>query len=1086
MCAIIAVMCRVGRSRILKRRWQAAAATCTWGARLLLLVVACLCGCGTPPNPDQSLRTVSALRRLGEGGIAAGRRVELRGAVTLLDPTWRLLVVQDDTGGILVEWPPPSANLRVGDRVEVQGTTSVDNHVPSIVGASVRVVGTGLLPHPQPASADAIACGAGLYQLVEVELKPEQGSLGDSSHTALLASRQSCGRLEVIGALLRGYSPGDLAGRWLRVRGVPLAFYSPSGSLDHVRLMFDDESDVTLLDALPPVGTPGLAAAGASPEIHSLQAIKELPRTEASRGFPVRVEGVVTALNPRYYGYVLQQGSVGVCIFLTRPQDSSPRVGQRVLLSGVTARGGFAPVIVQSSMEVLGTSPLPMPVQVQPGDIFHGWEENLRVEVEGIGAAVTSDNGSHQLELFSGPRRVSVWFSEESSPEKLQRLVNSRLRVQGVYSPLYTASGSLVGFRIFSTSPDAVKVLDLPKASSTFRSIASLSQFDLRGTPQGRFQTAGAVTYRDSRGRLYLQDGDSALRVIGNGPGDPGLNAWVTVEGVMSPDAAQPQLEHVRWLNEKPGAPVRPAATPVESLVSGDFTGRLVTVEAFLVNRHTSGGELQLSMMAGPLRFSAAMEAPESSGAFPDLRPGSLLRLTGVCETLPWGLFGGSHLASLSLRNAKDITVVRPAPWWDLQRVAYAAFAASLLLILLLAWVLQLRHNLVGQMALRSKLEDQLLHAQKLESVGRLAGGVAHDFNNYLTVILGYTSLLLDSFPDVGRIRKQLMAISDVAQRAASLTRQLLAFSRKQVLQPVPCDPNEMITEAKTSLLPLIGEHIEIVIRQNKVDPVSIDPAQFLQVLINIALNARDAMPNGGKLIFETANAELRAGDVRFGDDLRPGPYVCISIADTGAGMDDATRQRIFEPFFTTKERGRGTGLGLAVVFGIVKQSNGQIEVESKPGQGSRFRVYLPATVVEAPLPERRAQRTEATGTEIILVVEDEPAVRTLLCTELQGRGYKVLEAAGPREALKLLEDPAVSVHLLLTDLVMPDMSGRALAAEATRKRPGLRVLYMSGYSGEVFADQSAGGQAIAYLEKPFNPSQAAAAVRRVLDDGPQ
>jgi len=491
-------------------------------------------------------------------------------------------------------------------------------------------------------------------------------------------------------------------------------------------------------------------------------------------------------------------------------------------------------------------------------------------------------------------------------------------------------------------------------------------------------------------------------------------------------------------------------------------------------------------MMAGPLRFGAAMESPESSGAFPDLRPGALLRLTGVCETEPWGLFGGSHLASLSLRNAKDIAVVRPAPWWDLRRAAYLAFATSLLLVCVLAVVVRLRHNLVAQMALRSKLEEQLLHAQKLESVGRLAGGVAHDFNNYLTVILGYTSLLLDSLSDVGSTRRQLTAIRDVAQRAASLTRQLLAFSRKQVLQPVPCDPNEVITESKTTLLPLIGEHIEIVIRQNKVDRVSIDPAQFLQVLVNLAVNARDAMPNGGKLIFETSTEELGAEDLPPGDQLRPGRYVRISIADTGAGMDDATRLRIFEPFFTTKERGRGTGLGLAVVFGIVKQSNGHIEVLSKPGEGSCFRIYLPATEVAAPAPEPRAQNGKCTGSESILLVEDEAAVRTLLCTELRAHGYKVLEAAGPREALKLLENPGVSIDLLLTDVVMPEMSGRALAAETIMKRPGIRVLYMSGYSGEEFADQSARGDTIAYLEKPFSPSQVAAAVRRVLDDGPK
>jgi nitrogen-specific signal transduction histidine kinase/CheY-like chemotaxis protein len=409
----------------------------------------------------------------------------------------------------------------------------------------------------------------------------------------------------------------------------------------------------------------------------------------------------------------------------------------------------------------------------------------------------------------------------------------------------------------------------------------------------------------------------------------------------------------------------------------------------------------------------------------------------------------------------------------------YAALAASALLVLMLAWVARLRHNLLVQ-------EEHLLHAQKLESIGRLAGGVAHDFNNYLTVVLGYTTMLVDELPDelpdIHTIRTHLRTIRDVGEKTASLTRQLLAFSRKQALQPVPCDVNEVINDARSTLLPLIGEHIEIVMRLGGVEPVSIDPAQFLQVLVNLAVNARDAMPSGGQLIFETETHELAPGPLQRRFGLQPGRYVSLTVRDTGVGMDRATRQRIFEPFFTTKGARHGTGLGLAVVFGIVKQSKGHIEVQSKPGQGARFRIYLPVVERSTPAKERTMPTKECSGSETILVVEDQEAVRELVCTALRGYGYVVFSADGPQQALAMLADLDVSIDMLLTDMVMPEMSGRLLAAEAAVKRPGIRILFMSGYSEEIVANADMGDEQLDSIEKPFTSDQLAAAVRTVLD----
>ncbi len=1046
---------------------------------LIVLWIVSQLGCAGRGRSSEPIRSVAGVSRLSESEIGSGRRVEIQGVVTLHDPGWRLLAIQDKSGGVLVDWPPQPTNLQLGDQVEVSGATSIDNHVVSIVSASVRVVGKGTLPTPEKVAADSVSCGEILYRRVQVEFTPTEGSLGDVTHTAEFTTRQRC-NLFVIGRFLRQYSPVELAGRHLRVRGVPIGLYSPSGRVNQVRLMFEDDSDLDILDG--PIPQPANSASSL-PTVRSVEAVKALPRSEAARGYPVEVNGIVTVpINPRHDSFFLQQGSTGICIFAPRGQTPSLREGQRVRVVGRTEKGGFAPVIRETSLTALGSGSLPLPVKIDPGDVFHGWEENLWVETEGLATAVITDGQTHQLEVFSGPRRLLVWFSEESPVDRLTSLVGARVRIQGVYSPLYTGSAVLTGFRLFTASLRMVKVIAPPPVETEFRTIASLSQFDPRGAPRHRFRTQGTVTYRDGRGRLYLQDGDATMQIVGNGSGDPPLDARVSVEGFLSPEPGLPRMEHVRWVSVSQGPSPIAAQALAESLVRGDFEGRLITVEGFLESRRTSGGELQLNMIAGRSRFTAYLEAPGSGNAFPKLRPGALLRLTGVCAAQPSQSIAGGTLASVLLRGGDDIDVIGDAPWWDLRRALYAASTASLLLVLVLAWVARLRHNLVVQMTLRSNLEEQLLHAQKMESVGRLAGGVAHDFNNYLTIVLGYTSMLLEQFPDKGAIRSRLTTIREVGEKTASLTRQLLAFSRKQVLQPVPCNLNDIISSAKSTLLPLIGEHIGIEMRLQAIEPVNIDPGQFLQVLVNLSVNARDAMPDGGKLTFETTMLELGTRDTPPEFGLQPGRYVCVSVTDTGMGMDHTTRQRAFEPFFTTKEPGRGTGLGLAVVFGIVKQSHGHIDVESSPGKGTCFRIYLPISEKRVAPEQTYSSKKAGTGSETILIVEDQAAVRDLVRTVLERQGYTVLAASSPSQALSILGNPVNRIDLLLTDLVMPEMSGHVLAAEARAKRPGIRVLYMSGYSEEEVAEQNEGKERIDFLEKPFTMSKVAEAVRRVLD----
>ncbi|MFO0606202.1 MAG: PAS domain S-box protein [Polyangiales bacterium] len=378
---------------------------------------------------------------------------------------------------------------------------------------------------------------------------------------------------------------------------------------------------------------------------------------------------------------------------------------------------------------------------------------------------------------------------------------------------------------------------------------------------------------------------------------------------------------------------------------------------------------------------------------------------------------------------------------------------------------------------LRTK-DEQLRQAQRLESVGRLAGGVAHDFNNLMSVVLCNADFALDELRDASPLREDILDIRRAGQRAAALTRQLLAFSRKQVLSPQALDLNKVIADVQKMLARLLGEDIDIALHlAGDLGSVLADPGQLEQVIVNLCVNARDAMPHGGRLTVETARVERALPDA----SSAPGPCVMLSIADTGCGMPPEVRDRVFEPFFTTKELGKGTGLGLSTVYGIVKQSGGDIRVESEPGRGTTFEVYLPR--VDAPAVDVRPRPVTAmpTGSEAVLIVEDEDTVRRLAERVLRKAGYDVLAAANGGEAL-LLSEKHGPVDLLLTDVVMPHMSGRELADRLARASPGLGVLYMSGYTDDAIVHHGVLEPGARLLAKPFSAAELTRKVREALD----
>jgi len=386
-----------------------------------------------------------------------------------------------------------------------------------------------------------------------------------------------------------------------------------------------------------------------------------------------------------------------------------------------------------------------------------------------------------------------------------------------------------------------------------------------------------------------------------------------------------------------------------------------------------------------------------------------------------------------------------------------------------------------------SEKEQQLIHSQKMEAVGRLAGGVAHDFNNILGAMTGYCEMMLEDLDEDDTVRDDVAQMLASCERASSLTSQLLAFSRKQILSPRIVDPNAVVADTHKMLRRLIGEDIELVtLLAPDLGAVEVDPGQLQQVLLNLAVNARDAMPTGGKLVIETRNVADDDADLRALPGARPGPHVLVNVGDTGTGIAPSALEHLFEPFFTTKEAGKGTGLGLSTVYGIVTQSGGVIDVASQPGRGTSFSIYLP----RLDQPERPATRPVTTEADLqaaapatVLVVEDEPMMRLLMTRLLSKAGYRVFEAGHGGEAMAFCERYDGPIDLLLTDVVMPQMGGRRLAEQLTVLRPGIKVLFTSGYTVDAVVRHGVFDHETAFIQKPFTRRDFLATVRQVLGE---
>ncbi|MBI5761873.1 MAG: DUF3365 domain-containing protein [Planctomycetales bacterium] len=444
----------------------------------------------------------------------------------------------------------------------------------------------------------------------------------------------------------------------------------------------------------------------------------------------------------------------------------------------------------------------------------------------------------------------------------------------------------------------------------------------------------------------------------------------------------------------------------------------------------------------------------------------SSLYLTGSLSLL--GMFGISVVIRSLRRNSSLLEQRVHERTIDLRRTNEA-----------LAAEMRERQNTVQAL---QGAEEQVLQLQKMEAIGQLAGGVAHDFNNLLTVIIGHTEFLLNDLPPDGPQYKDAEIIKATSDRAAALTSQLLSFSRRQTRENQVLNLNNVITETVKMLGRVTGEDIELrTILDAALGNIKADPTQLHQILMNLVVNARTAMPQGGRLTIQTANVMV-SDQGSLNGSLKPGPYVMLAVQDTGCGMDATTRSRIFEPFFTTKERGKGTGLGLSTVYGIVQQSGGDIMVLSEPGRGTLFKIRLPRAAEEIPHTAPNAMPTALTGSETILLVDDDERVRQMLCKRLRDAGYCVIDTLHTAHALQIIKQSDRRIDLLLTDVVMPQISGKELADRARKIRSDLNVLFMSGYTDDLLCDQLIDDSDIAFIQKPFSEQDLLVAVRKVLN----
>jgi len=1044
------------------------------------------------------LTTCDQVRRLPPSEAHRGYPVRLHGTVTFYDTKYHILTMQDESGGVLIDSRDLELdNVVPGVRLDVEGYSGHEEYDAVVVKPRIHVGPLTLFPAARKVAASRVLEGREDFQYVAVPARFMSVSLIDNVHLRMIL--ESHGRsLEAIVSTDEPM-PDWPAGTAILVRGVASVFYDAQGNPHSARLHVFRLADVELAGQLPTAASPARGPGPGLPVLTKAEQIKRLSAAQAAEGYPVRLQGVLNLFSTPSRTVFLQDPTGGVLVSL---DDAPPPIlvlGTQIEVEGVTYPGDFAPGIHQAQMRVLAPGHRFPPVEIPEPSAVALRDENKWARARGIARRVkTLADSGIQLDLDVNGGHLPVDIPDAPPPEECAQWIDAELQIEGVVGPLFDQNRLLLGFHLIAPSEKFVTVTRRAPAepfAAPAVPLASLLQYRADDPPRHRIKVAGTVSAVRLDGTMHITAGGASLRLLTNVPPSAHVGDSVEALGFLPLGVKQPVLEAADIRVTGRGVTDPPADSTGEDLMTGALDSRLVRLDAHLISQQASYGDEVLELRAGKTVFHAVLEQPQPFGELTALRPGSMLRLTGVCD-VTWDVtrVPAEPLSfRLLLRSPADIAVVQLASWWTARNTLTVLVNMCVLVIAILGWVFVLQRRVNRQTAMiaarlerETQLQAQLSQSQRLESVGRLAGGVAHDFNNLLTVINGYSDLALARLSRADPLRASVEQIRRAGERAAALTQQLLGFSRKQIIQPKPVDLNSIIAETCSLLKPLVGELIEIrTVLAPGLGAVVGDSGQVEQILMNLAANARDAMPRGGTLTIETRNVEVAANDAGRFTDIPPGQYVMLSLTDTGSGMTEVTRQKVFEPFFTTKAAGSGTGLGLATVYGIVKQNGGWIDVESELGKGSAFHIWLPRTDEVAASRAAAVPQTAAHGSERLLLVEDEADVRQYATQVLKAHGYAVLSAPDAESALALLEDQTGPIDLLVTDVVLPHMNGRDLAQRLKADRPAMQVLFTSGYAQDVIAEHGVLDPGVAYIAKPYTPEELNAKVREILAGPP-
>jgi len=1063
---------------------------------LFIAIVSCTRHGERPALPV--LSDSAQLRRLPASEARRGYPVRLRGTVTFYDAEYRILTLQDESGGVFVDSREEDlVNVVPGVTAEVEGYSGFEEYDPVVLKPRIRAGSLTVLPAARRVPIRRVVDGEEDFQFVEVAARLKSISLVDNVHLRFVLEEQNR-TLEAI-VSTEDTTPEWPAGTALLVRGVASVVRDARGNPRSARLHVSRLQDVRkAAPAANPVSPTAIPGPGL-PLLTRVNQVKRLSPDEAGRRYPVRIRGAVNIYSAGEQRLFLQDSTGGIYVTLrgsTIPQLSQ---GTQVEIEGVSNPGDFAPSIQQASMRVLFPGPLFPALEISDTADLTAPQENLWARVRGIARkTMILPSSAVQVDLEVKGRHFPIEILGDPHPALYAHWIDAELEIEGVLGALFDQNRRLQGFHLKVPSRDFVKVTR-PGPANPFAAAAlpieGLFEFRTEDAPGHRVKVAGTVTAARLGGRVYIGGGNAALRLQTGGAPVARVGDRIEALGFLPLGANLPLLEEAEMRVLGPGSPEAPTSTVAEDLLTGAMDSHLVRLEAVLVDRRSSHGDEVLTLQAGNTRFPAVLEQPQPTPGLDALRPGSMLRLTGVCD-MTWDATRAPPEPvsfRLLLRSLDDVAVVQQASWWTARNTLAVLTSVCAVMVVVLAWVFVLQRRVNKQTAMiaarlerEAQLQAQLAQAQKLESVGRLAGGVAHDFNNLLTVINGYSDLALARLREGDPLRTQLEQIRRAGERAAALTQQLLGFSRKQIIQPKPVDLNAIVSDARNMLQPLLGELIVVrTVLDPALEQVLADPVQIDQILMNLASNARDAMPRGGTLTIETRNIKLDQQGKNADAEIPPGTYVVLIVTDTGDGMSKETQQHIFEPFFTTKEQGKGTGLGLATVYGIVKQNGGGISVQSEINKGTSFRICLPSIHRIEEIATVSTLPAVSAGPEVILVVEDQEGVRKFAAEVLKSRGYSVLSSADGEAALELAAHYPDLIHLLITDVVLPGMNGSELAQRLKTLRPTMQVLFTSGYTRDVIAERGILEPTTAFIAKPYTPGELAAKVHEVLPQTP-